>query len=163
MGLTIKKLPTLVVLLLVVALTACKQETKEKMEATGEAVVEETQEAAENAGDAVKEAAVDVKDALVAGTNYNATGLVPCTMGDGASAGTCDFGVVREGNGNGYVTITKPDGSKRTIFFEKGKATGYDSSQADNQEFKAVRESDMYIIHIGEERYEIPDAVIMGG
>ena len=162
MKLIFKSISLFLVVAFSVSLNSCKQETKDKVEAAGEAVVEETQEAAEDAGEAMKESAVDVKDALVAGTNYNATGKVPCQL-SGASRATCDFGVVREGNGNGYVTITKPDGSKRTIFFEEGKATGYDSSQADNQEFKAARESDMYIIHIGEERYEIPDAVIMGG
>ena len=162
MKLIVKSISLLLVLGFSVTLNSCKQETKDKVEAAGEAVVEETQAAAENAGEAVTEAAEDVKDALVAGTNYNATGNVPCQMG-GAPTGNCDFGVVREGNGNGHVTITKPDGSKRTIFFEEGKATGYDSSQADNQEFKAAKESDMYVIHIGEERYEIPEAVIFGG
>ena len=61
------------------------------------------------------------------------------------------------------VTLTKPDGRTRTIFFEEGKATGYDVSQADPGEFKATKEGDIYIIHIGQERYEIPEAVIFGG
>jgi hypothetical protein len=49
------------------------------------------------------------------------------------------------------------------IFFEKGRVIGYDKSQADSGEFKAKREADLNIIHIGEERYEIPDAVVLGG
>lgn len=61
------------------------------------------------------------------------------------------------------VTVTKPDGRKRVIYFENGRATGYDQSQADRGVFSASKESDLNIVHIGDERYEIPDAVIFGG
>jgi hypothetical protein len=102
-------------------------------------------------------------DALVPGTNYNATGNIPCSMGGGQPTTSCRFGVVRKGNGNGTVTVTKPDGRTRTIFFENGKATGYDQSQADPGRFSTGKQSDLNIIRIGQERYEIPDAVILGG
>jgi hypothetical protein len=102
-------------------------------------------------------------DALVPGTNYNATGDIPCSMGRGQPTTSCRFGVVRKGNGNGTVTVTKPDGRARTVFFENGKATGYDQSQADPGVFSASKQSDLNIILIGQERYEIPDAVIFGG
>jgi hypothetical protein len=49
------------------------------------------------------------------------------------------------------------------IFFDNGAATGYDESQADPGEFSAERQSDVSIIYIGDERYEIFDAVIFGG
>lgn len=102
-------------------------------------------------------------DALVPGTSYHATGDIRCTMAAGQAAGMCPFGVRREGNGSGIVTITKPDGRTRAVFFENGKATGADVSQADPGEFRASRESDNTIVWIGQERYEIPDAVIFGG
>jgi hypothetical protein len=102
-------------------------------------------------------------DALVPGTNFHATGSISCSMGSGQPPGSCDFGVTREGNGTGMVTVTKPDGRKRVIFFEKGKATGYDENQADPGAFRATRQADLTIVHIGSERYEIPDAVIFGG
>ena len=102
-------------------------------------------------------------DAMVEGTNYHATGNIPCAVAKGQPTGSCAFGVTREGSGSGMVTVTKPDGSTRTIFFEKGKATGYDMSQADPAEFSARQEGDLNIIHIGNERYEIPDAVFSGG
>jgi len=102
-------------------------------------------------------------DAKVAGTAYNATGNIPCSMGKGQPTGSCPFGVTRTGGGSGSVTVTKPDGRTRTIFFEKGKAISADTSQADPGEFSASRESDLTIIKIGDERYEIPDAVILGG
>jgi hypothetical protein len=102
-------------------------------------------------------------DAKVAGTDYHATGNIPCSMGGGQSTGSCPFGVKREGGGSGMVTVTKSDGRTRVIFFESGAATGYDMSQADPGEFRAEKQADMNTIFIGEERYEIPDAVIFGG
>jgi hypothetical protein len=102
-------------------------------------------------------------DAKVAGTQYHATGDVPCYMGGEQPTGSCPFGVKREGNGTGMVTVTKPDGRTRAIFFERGKPTGYDMSQADTGKFRAEKKGDLNIIHIGQERYEIPDAVIFGG
>jgi hypothetical protein len=102
-------------------------------------------------------------DAKVPGTGFHATGNIPCSMGKGRSTGSCVFGVKREGNGSATVTVTKVDGSQRVIFFEKGRAIGYDQSQADSGGFKAKKEADLNIIHIGKERYEIPDAVILGG
>lgn len=107
--------------------------------------------------------AAPVGDAKVAGTNYHATGNVPCAMGGGQPMASCPFGVVREGAGKGMVTITKPDGRTRTIFFEKGRATGYDESAADPGTFSASHEGDNTTVHIGGERYEIPDVVIEGG
>jgi hypothetical protein len=104
----------------------------------------------------------DGGDALVPGTNYNATGNIPCSIGGGQPTTSCRFGVVRKGNGTGTVTVTKPDGRTRTIFFENGAATGYDQSQADPSKFSASKQSDLNIIRIGQEGYEIPDAVIFG-
>ena len=102
-------------------------------------------------------------DAMVPGTNYNATGDIPCSMGGGQPTGSCSFGVTRQGNGSGIVTVKKPDGRTRAIFFDNGKATGYDQSQSDRGKFSGTKQGDLNIIRIGEERYEIPDAVIFGG
>lgn len=102
-------------------------------------------------------------DAKVAGTPYHATGQVPCARAAGEPTGSCAFGVVRKGGGTGAVTVTKPDGRTRNIFFEKGNATGYDRSQADPGEFSASKQGDLNVIRIGTERYEIPDAVVFGG
>jgi hypothetical protein len=102
-------------------------------------------------------------DAKVPGTNYHATGNIPCSMGNGQPTGSCPFGVTRRGNGSADVTVKKPDGRNRVIFFEKGKATGADTSQADPGKFSATKESDLFIIRIGKERYEVPDAVVFGG
>jgi hypothetical protein len=114
-------------------------------------------------GAAAARAPAPSTDAKVAGTDFNATGNLPCAMGGGQPTTSCAFGVKRQGQGKGLVTVTKPDGGKRTIFFDKGRATGYDASQADKAAFKSTRQSDLTTVHIGDERYEIPDAVVNGG
>ena len=102
-------------------------------------------------------------DAKVPGTDYHATGKVRCSMGGGQPTELCEFGVKREGGGNAMVTVTKLDGSRHVIYFEKGRAAGYDQSQADRGSFKASKQGDLSTVHIGDERYEIPDAVVSGG
>jgi hypothetical protein len=43
-------------------------------------------------------------------------------------------------------------------------AIGADTSEADGyHDFSAEKESDLNLIRVGPERYEIPDAVIFGG
>ena len=115
------------------------------------------------AGDPYEQWTARSGDAIDPDTGYHASGEIPCAMDDGQSMVRCPFGVKREGNGTGMVVVTKPDGRTRAIFFEKGRATGYDKSEADPGEFSASREGDTSIIRIGPERYEIFDAVIFGG
>jgi hypothetical protein len=103
------------------------------------------------------------RDVLVGGTQYHATGNIPCALDASQPIGSCPFGVTREGNGNGSVTVTKTDGRTRTIHFKNGKAIGADGSQADPGDFRATRRGDVTVVSIGVERYEIPDAVIFGG
>jgi len=102
-------------------------------------------------------------DAKVPGTNFHATGPLPCAMAPGQPVAQCQFGVTRQGGGSAIVTITRPDGRKRVITFERGRATGYDQSQADTAAFRANRQGDATIVHVGGERYEIIDAVVFGG
>jgi hypothetical protein len=95
---------------------------------------------------------------------FNATGKIPCAQAKGQPMGQCDFGVARAGGGTAAVSITRPDGRQRVIFFKAGKAVGADLSQADgNMDFKATKQADLYMIQAGNERYEIPEAVIFGG
>jgi len=95
---------------------------------------------------------------------FDATGKRPCAQAKGQPMGQCPFGVARDSGGTATVSITLPDGRKRAIFFENGKAIGADLSQADgNMDFSYTKEADLYIINAGNERYEIPEAVIYGG
>jgi hypothetical protein len=104
------------------------------------------------------------QDALVPGTDFNATGEIPCARNAGQPLGMCPFGVKRNGGGNGWVTVSWPDGGSRTIYFEKGRPSSYDQSQADGDKTLMVgQNADLFIVTIGTERFEIPDAVINGG
>jgi hypothetical protein len=47
--------------------------------------------------------------------------------------------------------------------FAKGRATSYKKYDSKAEVFKADKKSDMHIIQIGDERFEIPDAVVNGG
>lgn len=107
------------------------------------------------------------EDALVPGTDYNATAEVRCGA-DGALDAMCKAGVRRRAfeDGTTVVEITRPDGLPRAIFFQETKATGADSAEADGSAgftFKATREGDETLIEFGPERYSIPDALVVGG
>ena len=76
----------------------------------------------------------------------------------------CQFGVIRKGQGNGSVTVFWPDGGNRMIVFENGTPARFDQSQADGNVGMTVnRNADLFIITIGTQRFEIPEAVISGG
>jgi hypothetical protein len=95
---------------------------------------------------------------------FNATGQILCAQAAGQPMTQCNFGVARAAGGTATVVITKPDGRKRTIFFEKGQAVSADLSQADgDMNFRASKRADLFVIEAGKERYEMPEAVIFGG
>lgn len=108
------------------------------------------------------------EDALVAGTEYNATGKFPCGT-DGSITTECEMGVKRAWGEDGtiLVEIKKPDGMPRAIFFDKdGKAIGADSAEADGSagwDVKSSRDEDWTVIEFGPERYRIPDMLVLGG
>lgn len=96
--------------------------------------------------------------------NFDATGKIPCAQVRGQPMTLCEFGVARAGGGYATVIVTKPDGDGRAIYFVRGQLLGADTSQADGYPPVAgQKENDLHLISIGEERYEVPDAVIFGG
>ena len=100
------------------------------------------------------------RDALVAGTTYNATAEIPCITAAGAAEGRCKAGVVRMAGGEATIEIQTVDGGQRHIHFKNGRP---DSSDA-NAPMKATRQDDTNVIRIGTvEVYEIPDAFVEGG
>jgi hypothetical protein len=109
-------------------------------------------------------AAAPAQDALVPGTKFHATGNIPCARYAGQPMNQCRFGVVREGQGNGAVTVFWPDGGNRVIFFENGTPAFFDQSEADGDARMTVgQNADLFTVTIGAQRFEIPDAVINGG
>jgi len=105
-------------------------------------------------------------DASVPGTGYNATAQIRCSGYMGAPAGMCDAGVVRGTETGTYVEVTLPDGRTRTIFFNSdGSFLSFSTAEADGTAAMAIgssREGDTTIATLGTERYEIPDAFLMG-
>jgi hypothetical protein len=102
-------------------------------------------------------------DAKVPGTEFNATGEVPCARHAGQPMSQCRFGVVREGGGSGWIKIFWPDGGSRVIFFEKGTPSRYDESQADGGAKMSVRlEADLYRVRVGDQHFEFPEALLLG-
>jgi LysM repeat protein len=104
-------------------------------------------------------------DAKVPGTNFNATGPMPCARNAGQPMTQCKFGVIREGNGNGSITVFWPDGGNRVIYFEDDTPMSYDESQADGGAKMTVSRSDngIYTVKIGSQRFEIVDSIMTGG
>ena len=95
---------------------------------------------------------------------FDATGNIPCAQYVGQPMMQCEFGVARAGGGYATVVIKKPDGYKRAIFFRMGRPIGADTSEADGySEFRTTKENDLHLIRVGNERYEIPEAAVMGG
>jgi hypothetical protein len=103
-------------------------------------------------------------DALVPGTEFNAMAQVSCVRDRDAAEANCEAGVVREGNGNGYVQVFWPDHGSRAIFFEDNTPVAFDQSQADGDaQMNVTRDGDRFIVFIGESRFVIPEALITGG
>lgn len=102
-------------------------------------------------------------DAKVPGTQFHATGEIPCATVIGQPESSCPFGVERAAGGKAKIFITRANAKPRVIIFDKNRPIGYLQSEVDTGAFSAKKESDINIIEIGAERYKIPDAVVQGG
>ncbi|GAA5068149.1 SH3 domain-containing protein [Roseibacterium beibuensis] len=105
------------------------------------------------------------EDATVPGTNFNATTQIPCVRDMDAAEAMCDAGVVRNGDGTGYIDISWPDGGGRVIYFEGNTPHHYDEAQADGGAQMTVSrdENDNFVVFVGQARFVIPSALITGG
>jgi hypothetical protein len=109
-------------------------------------------------------AAAPATDARVGGTPFHATGTIPCARAAGQPMAQCRFGVVRHGAGAAEVTIVWPDGGSRVIGFTGGRPTAFGLTAADAAARPVVRQdADLFRIDIGQQRFEIPEAVVTGG
>jgi hypothetical protein len=98
-------------------------------------------------------------DAKVAGTDFNATGEIPCARSEGQPMTPCRFGVIRQGAGDATLRVFWPSGGERNIYFKGGKAQSSDAVAA----VRTEKSRDLNRVFIGAERFEIPDAAIYGG
>jgi hypothetical protein len=96
-------------------------------------------------------------DTRGAGTRFHATGTLPCAQNAGQPTRPCRFGVIREGAGKASVMIFF-DGGPRPIHFESGAPSSSDASE----QLAFTRHADLFLVSIGAERYEVPEAVITG-
>ena len=100
---------------------------------------------------------------LPAGSGFTAASIIPCAR-PGTGAGQCDAGVVREGGGNGFVMVFWPDAGSRVLYFENGEIIRYDQSEADGgADLRVTRDGDIQIVTIGDARFEVFDALLIGG
>lgn len=103
-------------------------------------------------------------DALVPGTSFSATGRIECVADADAAAAMCDFGVEREGNGNGWITVTMPGGRTLRVRFEDLTPVSFDDTGVwAGRRMTVARESDNHVVMIGDVRLVIPLAVMAGG
>jgi hypothetical protein len=93
------------------------------------------------------------------GTPFDATGTVPCATAAGQPTRPCPFGVIREGPGNAGIWIAIGDGNERHILFEGGVPVATDGDATLGYD----KDADLYLVRSGDERYEIPEAVVYGG
>ena len=107
-------------------------------------------------------------DALVDGTDYNATTLLGCGFENAAPTQTCEAGIKRNWGEEGehLIEVSKPDGMKRAIFLRGTEPYGADSAQADGSagwDFKTKRNGDQVTVTFGPETYVLVDAMVTGG
>lgn len=113
--------------------------------------------------DATVKEPTSTEDALVPGTDFNATSVVPCSRVAGQPSTNCKAGVVRRGDGSADVTVFWPDGGNRVLFFKGGRFVGADVSQADGDaRTSSSVENGLYLIRVGAQRFEIPDVLVLG-
>jgi hypothetical protein len=101
------------------------------------------------------------RDALIPGTPYHASAEVPCVSGSSGKAASCKAAVIRRTNTSATVVVTNPEGQKRQVLFVKGQAVATDQPE----KLTVQRRGDVSVLLLGEnfERYEIVDALVVGG
>lgn len=101
------------------------------------------------------------RDALIPGTPYHASADVPCVSGGGRQVANCKAFVIRRANNSGTVVVTNPQGQTRQFLFVNGKAVASDQPET----LSVQRRGDVSVLSLGEnfERYEIVDALVVGG
>jgi hypothetical protein len=90
---------------------------------------------------------------------FDATGFLPCAMVRGQPSRDCRFGVERRGPGAAMVEILGANGATRRITFADGEPRSADTSAA----LRVEKFGDLFLIRIGDERFEVPEAVVTGG
>ena len=101
------------------------------------------------------------QDARVPGTRFHATAPVRCRPPYVAADASCDAGVIRRGrDGTATVELRGPNQLMRLILFVAGKPVASNTAQP----MTARRDGDTTVVDVdGQERYDVPDALLTGG
>jgi hypothetical protein len=101
------------------------------------------------------------RDALIPGTPYHASAEVPCVSGSSGKAASCKASAIRRAKNSATVVVRNAEGQKRQFLFVKGKAVATDQPE----KLTVQRRGDVSVLLLGEnfERYEIVDALVVGG
>ena len=93
---------------------------------------------------------------------FDARAEIPCAIGTGATTSRCPASVARGPAGEATVVVSLPGGGTRMLFFAQGQFAGSDAPTAPGWP-QAQRDGDLTLIRLQRERYEVPDAFILGG
>ncbi len=101
------------------------------------------------------------EDALIQGTPFHASAKVVCTVPFAPNVKECDAFVIRRGfDGTATVEVRWGEGMKRRILFVRHEVVAADSPEPPVFE----RRRDFTIVRFGgDERFEIPEALVTGG
>jgi hypothetical protein len=89
---------------------------------------------------------------------FDAMGTLPCAMIPGQPTRDCAYGVLRSASGTASIQVTGMAGLTRWLYFENGVPVRSDGSGG----FLVERLGDLFLIRIGQERFEVPLAVAGG-
>jgi hypothetical protein len=86
-------------------------------------------------------------------------GELNCKMSRAQPYMPCSYVANRKSPGEAKIAVTFPDGTVRTIEYSKGKIVSTDGPKA----FELEKYEDLSTLRIGDESYEIVDAIALGG
>lgn len=89
-----------------------------------------------------------------------ASGALPCAWRSAQTSESCRYEADASGSGNAVVSITRPDGQRRQITFQAGRAAA--TNLGDDVRLATTRRGSTTLVTAGAERYEIPDVAIWG-
>ncbi|MCZ8149666.1 MAG: hypothetical protein O9325_17680 [Roseomonas sp.] len=93
---------------------------------------------------------------------FDARAELPCAIGTGATTSRCPASVARGPAGEATVVVSLPGGGTRMLFFVQGQFASTDAAAAPGWP-QVQRDGDLTLIRLQRERYEVPDAFILGG
>jgi hypothetical protein len=90
---------------------------------------------------------------------FDAMGTLPCAMIPGLPTRECAYGVLRSGPGTASVQVSGQSGLTRWLYFENGVPARSDGPGS----FVVERIGELFLIRVGQERYEVTAGVAAGG